>query len=211
MTLINLSNYDVQDYQWGRTSTTWKDLIPLRDFNEGFSENDESPQQYYLRLKSRFNIPLEVIDQWLYLHYLNINTINNYGWLNYDQVRFEEILMSFRQLAGLNIIEEYRPYVRTRESNDPFDGFCCNPQDIEYWQTKGTWRVPPIVLDVTTLCNIPEYAEIRGTFQLVEGHSRLGYLLAMFRTGLITDESEHRVYKMYISEENSVLLSSLVS
>lgn len=189
----------MEDGEWERTSISWKTLIPLRDLNCR-CVSDESPRQHYLRLRPRFNIPLEVIEQWLYPHYYNRDTVNNYGWLDYDIMGFEETLMSARQLAAMHVIGPYRSYVRTRELNHPFDGFACSPKDVDLWREKGTWRVPPVVIDVTTIRDIPPYAELADPLQLVEGHSRFGYLLAMRRAGLITDDSTHRAYRMYIQE-----------
>ena len=191
----------MEDYAWERKSTTWKALKPLRDFNTTH-ESDETTQQHHLRLWPRFHISLEVIEQWLYPHYCDVNSVNNYGWLNFDEVSFSETLMSISQLAGLHIIAQYEPYVRTKEASTPFDGFACDPKDKKHWQEKRTWRVPPIVIDVSTLPSIPAYSEVNGPFQLVEGHSRLGYLLAMRRTGLLTNESQHRVYRMYVRDSS---------
>jgi hypothetical protein len=189
----------ISDEEWDRTSATWKLLKPLRDFNCR-RESDESPHQHYLRLLPLFNIPVEVIEQWLYPLYYNEQTVNNYGWLDYDMVCFDLEHISVRQLAQLHVVTRYEQYVRKKEASIPFDGFACRSQDKEHWQTMGTWRVPPIVIDISTLPNIPRHSDMKGSFQLVEGHSRLGYLLAMFRAGLLADDSQHLVYRMYVSE-----------
>ena len=186
----------LKDSEWERTSESWKALKPLRDFNQ-LRESDETVQEYCLRLRPRFNIPLEVAAQWLYGLYYNAETTNNYGWIDYDRVIFEESKMPIGDLAALNIIKQYEPYVRSRESSTPFDKFACILEDKEHWQKHKTWRVPPIVIDVSTLSNIPDYAEINGRFQLVEGHSRLGYLLAMRRVGLL-DKEYHSVFRLYV-------------
>jgi hypothetical protein len=55
----------------------------------------------------------------------------------------------------------------------------CTEKDLGYWKTNGTWRVPPIILDVNSVSIIPAYSKISEAYQLVEGHSRLGYLLAL--------------------------------
>lgn len=190
----------MKNYEWERTSATWKALKPLRGLHS-LCDNDESTQQHYLRLRSRFNIPLEVIEQWLYPHYCNIDSVNNYGWLNYDDVIFDNTYMLIRQLMDVHILTAYEPYVRARAVSTPFDGFMCIDQDKKYWQEKGTWRVPPIILDVLTIHDvIPSYAEIKGPFQLVEGHSRLGYLLALHNAGILKSESQHLIYRMYVRE-----------
>lgn len=189
----------IEDDEWERTSVSWKALIPLRDFNCR-RDNDELPRQQYLRLLPKFDIPLEVIEQWIYIHYYNRHTVNNYGWLNYNKVRFEETRVSALQLATIHTIGPYQSYVRTREANEPIDGFSCSHKDKEQWRENGTWRVPPIVIDVATLRDIPPHAEVVAPLQLVEGHSRLGYLLAMRRAGFVTDDSMHRIYRMYLKE-----------
>lgn len=194
----------MENCEWEQTSISWKALMPLPDLNR-FPESAESPQQHYRRLFQRFSIPLEVVEQWLHPHYYNADSVKNYGWMDYDQMRFEETFMSTRHLMELNIVKKYRTYVKTRKLNQPFDGFACVPKDIEHWREMGTWRVPPIVIDVQNLSAIPAHAELKGPFQLVEGHSRLGYLLAMHRTGRVTSDSSHRVYRMYMPKKDDVL------
>ncbi|MFZ2398294.1 MAG: hypothetical protein WAW31_06470 [Smithella sp.] len=182
----------LSDDEWERTSPSWKAMKPHRNFNE-FKVTDESAQGCYERLKNSFDIPFDVIDQWLFPHYFNSNSVNNYGWIDYSKCIFDKVLLNIGSLVSLNVIEKYKAYVQMRESSQPFKEFMCIPKDIEHWKVQCTWRVPPIVIDVQSFHNIPVYSEITGHLQLVEGHSRLGYLLAMHRSGILNKES-HEVY-----------------
>lgn len=188
----------MDDYEWERTSQSWKCLKPHRDFNQ-FRETDESAVEYQHRLERKFKIPLDVIEQWLYCHYYNVNTVNNYGWIDYSQASFQLTTLTANQLASINIIAEYRPYVERRRAARAFSDFMCRPDDLNHWRFKNTWRMPPIVIDVTSLNTIPEHAELNGPLQLIEGHSRLGYLNACVNCGIMSDKSRHSVYMLRVA------------
>jgi hypothetical protein len=182
----------ISDEEWERTSPAWKAMKPLRNFNE-LKLTDESEQDCYERLKDRFGIPFDVIDQWVYPHYFNSNTVSNYGWIDYSNCTFIKKTLDISVLAKLHVIDEYLSYVRMRELSEPFGEFMCIPKDKEHWKVQCTWRIPPVIIDVASFKDIPDYAEIDGPLQLVEGHSRLGYLLALKRAGILR-MNEHQVY-----------------
>lgn len=192
MNEVEIRRLHIPDKCWERTSLSWKSLKPSRNFNE-IKETDETKLACYKRLKKKFNIPLEVIEQWIYPHYYNIKTVNNYGWIDYSESTFVKVELNNETLKLLNIISEYESYVRLREKAEPFSGFMCIPKDIDHWQKHQTWRTPPIVIDVDSFPKAPEYSEFSSPLQLVEGHSRLGYLLSMYRNGILT-KNEHEVY-----------------
>ena len=78
------------------------------------------------------------------------------------------------------MIEPFHDLVLNRGSFSKIDDFCCVDEDIAHWKDFGSWRVPPILLDVMSIkSEIPEWSEISPPFQLVESHSRLGYLHSM--------------------------------
>jgi hypothetical protein len=191
-----IRRFYLDDFEWDRTSESWKKLIPKLNFNR-FDLNDETVEAYWQRLQPRFNIPLNVCEQWLYPLYYNQNSTNNYGWLNYDRVEFLETELSFDVISEINVINEYKFHVDEGAKCRAYDKLLCTEQDKEYWKNTNTWRIPPIILDVKSLSaeKIPEYAEINGSFQLVEGHSRLGYLFAAMNSGVLT-KSTHIVYLM---------------
>ncbi|MEO8606243.1 MAG: hypothetical protein ABI690_00050 [Chloroflexota bacterium] len=181
------------DAQWARTSSSWKEIKPLRDFNQ-FRLTDETKDQCFQRLQlAGYRIPALVIDQWIYQHYYNSHTVDNYGWIDYREAEFNETSLTNYLLKTLYIIEDYRPYVNQRSQSRPFEDFTCKSEDLEYWKTNGSWRIPPIVLDVKSFSNAPSYAELGNSLQLIEGHTRLGYLLAMATAGIL-QKQEHGVF-----------------
>jgi hypothetical protein len=56
---------------------------------------------------------------------------------------------------------------------------------MKFWKEHGTWRVPIVILDCGSLKSIPKYAEIKGRYQLIEGHTRLGYAKALMKMALV--------------------------
>ena len=198
---VEIRRLFMPDKCWERTSPSWKALKPFRNFNE-FSEKDETAVGCFERLKIQFNIPLEVIEQWLYPLYYDPNSVNNYGWIDYSKYSFVKNKLSIKTFESLNVIKKYESYVQVRAASKPFSDFMCTYGDKEYWKEHSTWRVPPIVIDVRSLKNIPEYSEISGQLQLIEGHSRLGYLLAMHRTGMLK-RKQHEVYILKMARKNT--------
>jgi|TARA_B100001964_G_C14123275_1_gene549328 uncharacterized protein YdeI (YjbR/CyaY-like superfamily) len=102
------------------------------------NENDETVEACCRRLKSIFNIPLEVVDQWLFGLYYNVNTVDNYGWIDYYNVSFKKTTIGVEDVASLNVISNYKDYVKSRECVEPFEEFACKPIDKEYWAQNQT-------------------------------------------------------------------------
>jgi len=186
----------MEDHEWERTSHSWKDLIPRKNFN-CWSESDETVDDYCLRLKERFSIPIDVVKQWLYDLYYDINTVHNYGWLNYDKIEFVLINLSLNDLKTIRVINDFQEYVEEGSAYKSYDQLPCIAKDKEHWEQFGTWRTPPIILDVSSLLTekIPTYSDVEGPLQLVEGHSRLGYLYAISNCKLHL-RVDHKVYLM---------------
>lgn len=180
--------------EWARTSQSWKDLVPRRNFDQ-LDDTDETVEAYVSRHAKRFQIPYWVADQFLYAHYDNPHAVNNYGWIDYDIFRFREVQISLKILLRVNVFSAYQSYVQTRQRNTPYEGFCCTAKDKLHWEEHRTWRVPPILLNVSALHEIPDQAEIHGPYQLVEGHSRFGYLLAHVEHG-VPVEKHHTVFML---------------
>jgi hypothetical protein len=197
---IEVRRLYIDDFEWERTSDSWKDLIPKRDFNS-FNLSDESVDDYYLRLKERFNIPKLVLEQWLYGLYYNVHTVNNYGWIDFDKITITLSECSFDELLTVRAINEFRGHVEEGARYKAYEQLPCIGKDKDYWKEYGTWRTPPIILDVGSLSEveIPEYADIDAELQLVEGHSRLGYLYAIANCGLTLKES----YPIYLMSFNN--------
>ncbi len=177
---------------WKTTSESWKSLIPLKDFNEPV-KSKKSPQDMFYRTQPDFNIPLEVIEQWLYPLYQDLNTTLNYGWIDYRNSIFEITEFCSESILNLAVIQNYKNYVSGRSGVDDIYGYISDPADKTSWEKDQTWRVPPIVIDVNSFDKIPKHADIKSPFQLIEGHSRLAYFTSLVRQGFI-QRDKHKIY-----------------
>ncbi|MBK1649641.1 hypothetical protein [Rhabdochromatium marinum] len=186
----------MDDIEWDRTSDSWKALIPNRNFNT-FDVSDETPEEYQRRLRPRFRIPIQVLEQWLYPLYYDRTSTNNYGWLDYDKIEFVRQDMCLAQLRKVNVIRAYQRHVVEGSRYQAWHQLPCTDRDREHWIQNCTWRTPPLILDVSSITQeeIPRYADIKGRFQLVEGHSRLGYLYAADNCAVLKKE-HHQAYIM---------------
>ncbi len=130
---------------------TWLELKPNED-NDG---NQECFSEYYNRIfNNKFELgefPKEVYEQWIHLHHNNCKTLQNYSWINFELIEFELTSWDFDALNKLYVIEKFQPYVNLRASYDKIEDFRCEHKDIKFWKEKGTWRIPPIILDVNSL------------------------------------------------------------
>lgn len=186
----------ITDKEWERTSESWKALKPNKNFNR-ISDSDESLCDYHLRLNSRFNIPIEVLEQWLYNLYYDKRSVNNYGWMDFDRIEFVKTEMSFKKLSQVRVVENFKNYVEERSKYKTYDELPCIERDKRYWIDNDFWRTPPIILNVSTLPKneIHHYSDIGAEYQLVEGHSRLGHLYSLHNCGLLK-KKKHFVYLM---------------
>ncbi|MDP3432662.1 MAG: hypothetical protein Q8T04_06825 [Bacteroidota bacterium] len=160
---------------------SWEFMNP----NENEKYEDFRFEEYYKRViknEKLKHIPKIIFEQWIYYLHNEYNTLQNYAWINYENIEFDICEWDFTELTIINIIEDFREHVKNRSQYTDFDQFCCTDEDIDHWNEKGTWRIPPIILDVKSLnSKIPEWSELIPPYQLVEGHSRLGYLYSMKR------------------------------
>lgn len=188
-----------------KVSLSWLNLKPNQD-NEG---NPENYPEYIERIRKSYTeftqIPDAVFEQWLWAHHNNYETLRNYAWINYEDVEFALCNWTNEQLLNINVISEYNDYVNGRARCTKTDDFCCNDDDLNYWINKGTWQMPPVILDVSSIKEeTPTWSEIKSPFQLIEGHSRLGYLKSMInleKEGTVRLASSHLVYIMKIKQQ----------
>lgn len=183
----------MDDDVWQRTSESWKRLRPNRKSGQSVFEN-ESVAAYHKRIKCEFDIPLEVAEQWLHPHYYRIETTNNYGWINYSLVSCELCAMKATDLKNLNVITKFQLYLEDIEKQDRFEKHEFIAVDRDHWMKKKTWRIAPVAIDIQSFTDIPEYAELNGPFQLIEGHTRLGLLKCCLKSGVISEDSLHAIY-----------------
>lgn len=165
---------------------SWIGLQPEENENLGNSSS------YYERiLKLNYDIPKEVIHQWIFPHFNEPNSKKNYSWINLNDMKFtlEERPTEF--FENLTVIKDNLEMV----NEYPMNKFAVWHRS--FWKKNGTWEIPPIVIDVNSFINgKPETAEITGTYQLVEGHNRLGTLKLVIRDGRIPVAKSHKVWLM---------------
>lgn len=187
-------------------SKSWMALKPLI-IEYG---NIEYFEDYYdrIKLKTEFShIPKIVFEQWLWAHHDKEESIANYGWLNYENIEFELCSWTNKQLKDVYVVESYREYYENRASYNDISSFRCNNKDLLEWKKNGTWRTPPIILELQSINEeIPNWSELVSPYQLVEGHSRLGYLHSMFTIDILGKEKvadKHDIYLMKIKKTNA--------
>jgi hypothetical protein len=173
---------------------SWKDLKPHKD-EDG---NIECFDDYYSRIKNKLgceNFPLEVFEQWIHPHHNNDETLKNYSWIDFENIQFELVEWEFDSLKDLHIIDDYREYVESKSTYKDLRSFTCVDRDLKFWEEKGTWRTPPIIIDVKAfLKDNPKWSELEKDYQLVEGHSRLGYLKSIKRIDETIIAKKHKVF-----------------
>lgn len=188
---------------------SWEDLNPRKD-EDG---NIELFEDYYSRIKNKIgfkNFPLEVFEQWIHPHYNNDETLKNYSWIDFENIQFELVEWEFNSLKDLNIIEDYREYVESKSSYKDLKSFTCEDKDLKFWEEKGTWRIPPIILDVNSfLKDKPKWSELEKSYQLVEGHSRFGYLQSIKKIDKTIIALKHKVFLMKKVNPNLSVLDKL--
>lgn len=183
-----------------KISLSWLDLKPNTEYNG----NIEHFYKYIKRIRSYLikydHIPEIIFEQWIRGLHDNYNTLKNYAWLDYEEIVFDLIEWPSKKFVHLNVIEEFSYYVESKKSYKDVNTFSCGPLELESWVNKGTWVTPPIILDVSSINKeIPKWSNIKGLFQLVEGHTRLGYLLSLIRQNEENNTklaSKHLVYIM---------------
>ncbi len=187
-------------------SKSWLDLKPLLI---GYG-NIEYFEDYYNRIKSKTNfshIPETVFKQWLWANHDKTDSIKNYGWLDYENIEFQICNWPIEKFRNIYVIENYRNYYNIRASYDDLSSFHCTSEDLRNWKEYGTWRTPPVILDVESITQkIPNWCELGFPYHLVEGHSRCGYLQSMLtidRLGKEKIAKKHEVYLMKLKPANA--------
>lgn len=181
---------------------SWMELKP----NEDCDGNQEWFDEYYPRIKLKRDykhIPQEVFEQWIHPHHKNDETLRNYSWIDYKNIEFIVIEWTFKELSNLYILEDYRECFFNRSKLTDLKQFCCNEEDLRCWREKGTWRIPPIILDINSFTsNIPTDCELVPPFQLVEGHSRMGYLHSLTRISELNKGKIALKHSIFLMREN---------
>ena len=167
-----------------RLHPTWMRLAPGKD-----EDHREDKQQYVGRIRSEFpNIPEGVLEQWIYPHHFNEEMRLLYGWMNYEKVGFSLAEWGGEQVALIKVYSGFRPYVELTTRKvlaslpDRLRSIELRGEVVRSWTENGTWRTPIIVLASRDVVGLPKGVELNRPYQLVEGHTRLGWFNA-FRAG----------------------------
>lgn len=165
-------------------------------------------ERYCIAIAKNINlchIPEDVLNQWIYPFNDSANSLVNYAWIDYYKARFVLCNLDTETLcSNVNVNEYGLELVEQRGAIEEISDFCCIDEDIVSWKNNGTWNMPPIILDVESFCCIPEWTDISGTYQLIEGHQRLGYLRAvveMAKKGKAKIRDKHKVYLLRMNND----------
>ena len=159
---------------------TWMRLAPGKD-----EEHKEDKQQYINRIRLEFpNIPEDILEQWIYPYHFNDEIRFLYGWMNYEQVCFSLATWTNVQIESVKMYSGFSRYVENTTRKvlmalpNKLPAIELREEVIRSWTEYGTWRTPIIVLASKEIMGVPEGVELRRPFQLVEGHTRLGWFNA---------------------------------
>lgn len=164
--------------RWDQLHPSWKALEVARS-----AQSDEEART---RLLPRFDIPADVLEQWLCAHYFNVETALNYGWIDYDRAQFVLERWTTPEIIALRVTDAYQRFVDERSAaNWTLDEtpFARGSGDEDAWRTKGTWRLPPVAIVPDGFGDPPADADLTAAPQLVEGHTRFSNLRRFLNLG----------------------------
>jgi len=125
------------------------------------------------------HFPDSVAEQWLHRHYNDV--VSQYGWLGFEDLRFtldgwtvERILREVRSFEGQDY-DSIKHWVRW--FRDP--KYATDDWLVQSMTSAGTWPQPIITVRNPTDLALPNGLPLGKPFHLVEGHHRLGFLMAM--------------------------------
>jgi len=184
---------------------SWLELKP----NIVKGGNQEEFEEYYSRIEKEIyynHIPKSVFEEWIHAHHYKIETIRNYAWMDYRKISFEITSLNTNELIHAYIVKNYSDCVNDLHKAKTFSDFRMQPIDLDHWKLQGTWRTPPIVLDINSLPSIPNHSDIsrKHKYQLVEGHTRFGYLISLLKMSQkegVHINDQHDVYLMKYNEK----------
>ena len=172
-------------------SNSWNELSALGDGSN--KENLEDYMERVNAMSSYRHIPNPVLAQWMFLHHDNEWMIKNYAWIDYTKIQFTIQEWNVPKLQNVKAIGAFENSITGIE--DEFNSVCALEDDELHWEKHGTLRVPPIILDTSSILKrAPVQAELHLPFQLIEGHSRMRNLLIA------------NYQKLYVAERHEIFL-----
>ncbi len=155
----------------------------------------ESPQDFARRMRSTIlpNWPEELLVEWLHRH---AGHIGRYAFLRFERLRFEIQtwpLDKFPPHAEFKAVTGFDDDLESVRSRARGCGGFPGHFPAVYILEHGTWNTPVVMLDSEDQQLIhPDGWPLMTPYHLLEGHSRLSYLLALRAAGL--GNPTHRVW-----------------
>jgi glutaredoxin len=176
------------------THHSWKELSPYGNNLDREDFSDYLERIYATELYR--HIPQVVLEQWIYPHHDNEWMVKNYAWIDFSSVSLVEQEWDISQLMAVKAIEVFENSITGIDVN--FESVSALEEDELYWEQNGTWRVPPIILDTSSVIGrSPRHAELHLPYQLVEGHSRMRNLrISKIQSLFLADK--HIIYVLCI-------------
>lgn len=171
-----------------------KDLLRHRSDLQPF----EADSLYQRRLQALLpNFPPPVIEDWILRH--GDAAFELFGWLDYRRFYFEayQRLTTFLQhevrTDNEAAVECWSKLLREDES------FRRQSELGSYMLSRGTWPIPPILLDNSDGLVDPQGKPL-GRHHLLEGHHRLAYLRSLAMPPAIETRPLHKVWSVRYEE-----------
>lgn len=192
-----------------KISLSWYNLKPNINVDGDFEGFDSYIKR--IRMLEEFShIPEIIFKQWIHGLHNDANTLNNYAWMDYENITFEAEEWKVEDFLDINVANKCNIYFTAKKNRDFSELIECSNKADWYssWKENGTWLTPPIILDVSSInVEIPEWSDIKAPFQLVEGHTRLGCLLSLIKKNKEKKTKlalTHTVYVMNVDSKESL-------
>ena len=154
-----------------------KVIEELRPFMDGEDNVTESQNDYCSRFRSHFSqFPNDVIAQWFYEH---PNSLSQNDWLNYRTLSFGLVKIPIDAVKNEcfhdnPFVELYRQYLLQGQLTPRIIRL------VRYIKDKGSWPVPPIVLDNFDSKQVfPWGMGCSFPYQLLEGRHRFAVMITL--------------------------------
>ncbi|EHK0753585.1 hypothetical protein RG677_004786 [Vibrio parahaemolyticus] len=133
--------------------------------------------------------PVDVLEQFYADHGQNSDFQEQYSHLEISCLNWLLCELKYCDIANVTVFPDFESWVNTctlksqrvaTENDWSLIGH--NAATVSHWENHNTWLRPPVML----MCD--------GKYHLVEGHSRLGCLKGLVDSGIISQESKHKVW-----------------
>lgn len=168
-------------------------LIWLRLKPRGYGDlGVEEFEDFYSRVAGVVpNVPVEILNDWIYRHY--DDAVRVFGWLELTQLQFQKQEWTTHQIVSQvracneKLVENWKVAYRDGgRAGQPFR----QSKLGKFMRVQGTWPLAPLIMpNPITPDNFGSQWPL-----LVEGHHRLAYLRALYESQEETLLSHHWVW-----------------